>query len=95
MGTKKPKPEVVTFKTDGTLLEALKGVPNRSEFIRAAVLAALENHCPLCGGSGVLTPNRLKHWRAFIESHSLSECPDCHELKIVCPATSTRKVHKK
>jgi len=92
---KKRKPEIVTFKTDDSLLDALKAVPNRSEFIRAAVLAALENHCPLCGGSGVLTPNRLKHWRAFIKSHALKECTDCHELEIVCPAAAKRKVHKR
>ncbi len=49
------KPAIVTFKAEPSLVEALRGVPNRSAFIRAAVLAALENTCPLCGGAGILT----------------------------------------
>lgn len=76
--------EVITFKVDGQLLEAMKGIPNRSDFIRNAVLAALDSVCPVCKGTGVLTPNQRRHWGTFSKEHSLAECGDCHEVHLVC-----------
>ena len=81
---KKQKETVVTFKADSSLLLALKNLPNRSEFIRAAILAALDSYCPLCLGSGVLTPNQKRHWDEFAARHPLRECDDCHEVHLVC-----------
>ena len=54
------KQEIVTFKVDEPLWEAMKGIPNRSEFIRAAILSALDSVCPLCKGSGILTPDQRR-----------------------------------
>ena len=34
------KREIITFKVDDALRKALQSVPNRSEFIRSAILAA-------------------------------------------------------
>jgi len=82
--TEKSKTEIVTFKADGNLLEALKGVHNRSEFIRNALLAALENTCPLCGGSGQLSVQQRKHLETFRKDHAFKECRGCKEIKIVC-----------
>ena len=87
--------EIVTFKADKSLLDALAGMSNRSEFIRSAVLAALENLCPLCKGRGLLTPNQKNHWRAFATDHGLAECGDCHELHLVCPTRPHRNVHRR
>lgn len=78
------KSEIITFKVDETLIEAMRGIENRSGFIRAAILAALDSTCPLCGGSGILTPNQRDHWQTFCRDHSLTECADCHELHLVC-----------
>jgi len=75
---------VITFKADVSLLEALQRMPNRSDFIRAAILSALHNHCPLCRGTGLLTPNQKTHWEAFRQSHALRECAECHEVHLVC-----------
>jgi len=58
----KHKDEIVTFKADRSLLEAMRGIPNRSAFIRQAILAALDSACPLCRGTGVLTPDQRRHW---------------------------------
>ena len=80
----KRKSEIITFKADESLLEALHGVPNRSSFIRSAVLAALNSTCPLCMGSGILTPNQQKHWRTFAGSHEVRECDECNETHLVC-----------
>lgn len=87
------KSEIVTFKADEALLRALQGVPNRSEFIRNAVLAALDNTCPLCRGRGALTSNQKRHWSEFISSHHLRECDDCHEVHVVCDRRPRTSVH--
>ncbi|MBN2566159.1 MAG: CopG family transcriptional regulator [Candidatus Eisenbacteria bacterium] len=76
--------EVVSFKADGALLEALQGVRNRSAFIRDAILAALDSTCPLCSGSGTLTPNQMKHWQELAADHSIERCEHCSEIRIVC-----------
>ncbi|UCD64239.1 MAG: CopG family transcriptional regulator [Candidatus Zixiibacteriota bacterium] len=80
----KKKSEIVTFKVDQSLLEAMQGIPNRSSFIRSAVLAALDSTCPLCAGTGILTPKQQGHWDGFRESHAVEECSDCHERHLVC-----------
>lgn len=79
------KQEIITFKVDDALSEALKGVSNRSEFIRKAILSAMENVCPLCMGTGIMQPHQRKHWEAFMESHSLERCTDCESMHLVCP----------
>jgi hypothetical protein len=84
---------VVTFKTDESLIEALKAVPNRSEFIRTAILAALDSQCPLCGGRGTLTPNQKRHWETFSEYHVFEECDDCHEVRITCCGNQAAGAH--
>lgn len=85
MSKKTPtKANIITFKADEALLDALRGVENRSEFIRLAVLAALDNTCPLCKGRGLLTPNQMDHWKSFNNDHGLEECDDCHEFRLVC-----------
>ena len=92
MGGKKE--QVISFKADASLIEAMKGVENRSDFIRSAILTALDNRCPLCMGSGIISPNQKKHWLQFCESHSVVECDDCHELHLVC-SNSKKKTAKR
>lgn len=78
------KDEVITFKVDGALAEELRSIPNRSEFIRQAVQAALQFECPLCHGSGTLTANQIKHWRAFTAHHHVETCDVCGESYLTC-----------
>ena len=78
------KTEVVSFKADATLLDAMRGVANRSEFIRTAILAALDSTCPLCSGAGTLTPNQMRHWNDLASDHFVEECEDCREVRLVC-----------
>jgi hypothetical protein len=80
------KQEIITFKVDEPLLAAMNGMPNRSEFIRAAILSALDSVCPLCKGSGIMSPDQRKHWVKFAEHHALEECDDCHAVHLVCEA---------
>ncbi|HOF39726.1 MAG TPA: ribbon-helix-helix domain-containing protein [Candidatus Hydrogenedentes bacterium] len=80
------KQEIITFKVDEGLSQAMQGIGNRSEFIRRAILAALENVCPLCLGAGTLSPEQRKHWDHFATTHNVEQCEDCHALRIVCMA---------
>ena len=93
MPTTKRKGEIITFKADDSLLDAMKGVPNRSEFIRTALLAALDSVCPVCRGTGVLTPDQRTHWRAFADAHTVEECDHCHEVQFVCTGARATRPH--
>ena len=78
------KQSIITFKVDDELLGAIKNIPNRSEFIRTAILDALGSVCPLCNGSGMLSKNQKRHWDDFSADHTLKLCNDCNENIIVC-----------
>jgi hypothetical protein len=80
----KRKQEIITFKVDEGLFKAIEGVPNRSEFIRGAITAALGSVCPLCNGTGMLNPRQKTHWETFAVDHSVERCEDCHERFLVC-----------
>ena len=80
----KKKEGIITFKVDEDLFKVIKDIPNRSEFIRAAIIAALGSVCPLCNGSGMLTPNQKRHWDDFAVDHWVQECKDCHESILFC-----------
>ena len=82
MGTKKEA--IITFKVDSDLADALKAIPNRSEFIRTVMRDALGMKCPLCNGSGVLSPCQQTHWDRFSRSHGLEECGDCAKVHLIC-----------
>ena len=78
------KSAVITFKAEDELLAALEKVPNKSQFIRAAMLNALEETCPLCGGAGFLNERQLKHWKSFEREHLIHRCGRCDGLEIEC-----------
>lgn len=82
--TEPKKHDIVTFKVDAELREALERLPNRSEFIRSAIRAALKGTCPLCRGTGTLTAEERRHWGAFVQHHVVRTCGDCHASHLVC-----------
>lgn len=86
MATLAGKQQIITFKAEEALVEAMDAIPNRSEFIRSAILAALDGVCPMCHGTGVLNPNQQRHWREFSETHHVQPCDDCDEGRLVCIA---------
>lgn len=78
------KTEVISFKADEELAALLKHIPNKSDFIRNAVLEHMQNTCPLCQGTGLISVAQRAHWDKFTKTHSVEECQDCHELYIKC-----------
>ncbi|UCG61068.1 MAG: CopG family transcriptional regulator [Candidatus Zixiibacteriota bacterium] len=91
----KRKSEIVTFKADESLLDAMEGIPNRSSFIRSAVLAALDSTCPLCSGTGILSPSQRGHFDSFLEDHAVEKCSDCDEIHLVCSRKPAKAGHGK
>jgi len=87
------KEQIITFKVDESVSEAMQGIPNRSEFIRAAILAALDSVCPLCKGTGILTPDQRRHWESFAATHSIEECAECEATYLVCNAAGQDLIH--
>ncbi len=83
--------EVITFKADPALAELIKGVRNRSEFIRSAVLAALDSVCPSCQGTGVLTPHQKEHWEKLARDIEMKDCDDCDDKVAVVKKKRGRK----
>lgn len=78
------KERVITFKVDEDLAESLDMVPNRSDFIRGAIEAALENKCPLCHGRGSLSTSQQKHLEDFLDRHPLKKCGECNTVHFTC-----------
>ena len=89
-----PKDSIVSFKAEPSLVDALRAIPNRSAFIRSAILVALENLCPLCQGTGILTPEQKNHWKRFAQDHAVQECGECHEWHLVCGRDSACGGHE-
>lgn len=83
MGSGK-KEKIFSFKVGLELADMLQAVPNRSEFIRSALTAALTNLCPLCQGRGHLTEEQRGHWDAFRVHHELTRCEKCQAVHLVC-----------
>ena len=71
---------VITFKVDKDLKSLLESVPNRSAFIRSAILAAAEQTCPMCQGSGMLTEHQKNHWQKFTNDHDVINCKSCQAM---------------
>ena len=78
------KDEVITFKASASLAEAIRRMPNRSEFIRAAILSAMDHACPLCQGTGIMTPEQKRHWESFSRDHRVAHCGDCDAIYLEC-----------
>lgn len=78
------KEQVITFKVDKKLQDALNMVPNKSEFIRNSILEALGNKCPLCGGSGILSEAQKVHMNEFLRHHKIEKCSECNQILFRC-----------
>jgi hypothetical protein len=80
------KTATITLKVDPAFAEIIDRLPNKSEFIRNAILGALENTCPLCQGTGVLSPEQKEHWESFTQHHLVKTCESCRAVYLECDA---------
>lgn len=72
------KSTLVAVKIDAELAAILDAMPNKSEFIRTALRARLDDLCPLCAGTGLRPSQPLEH-RSGRHLHALprARCGDC------------------
>ena len=75
--TKPQKSQIVAFKVEEELAEFLDKLPNKSEFIRRAILAQFGMTCPLCTGSGVVPRGIHDHYKPVIAAENHRPCEKC------------------
>lgn len=74
---KAPK-QIVAFKVDSELAAVLDAMPNKSEFIRAAVQSRLATACPLCRGTGIAPFGGVSdELTKLVQQHPLVVCAGC------------------
>ncbi len=73
----KTKSQIVAFKVEDELAEFLNNLPNKSDFIRKAILAQFGMTCPLCIGSGVVPRGVHQHFTPIIDEHNTRPCEKC------------------
>lgn len=72
------KQTVVSFRVDQHLAEVLNQLPDKSAFIREAILKRFHAACPVCQGRGVL-PQVISDWLAKqMPTYESVECHCCH-----------------
>src|SRR5262245_42730144 len=77
MPRKAPKTAVVAFKVEAELADILNELPNKSAFIRRAIVAQLSMACPVCGGTGVLPKGLHDHFARVLPSLNHLSCEGC------------------
>ncbi len=75
------KTKMVAFKVEPALAEFLENLPNRSLFIRQAILAQFGMTCPLCTGSGVTPRGVGEHFEPVLAAHRSVGCRSCGKLE--------------
>ena len=85
--TKPQKSQIVAFKVEEELAEFLDKLPNKSEFIRRAILAQFGMTCPLCTGSGVVPRGIHDHFKAVIAAENRRPCEKC-KAEVAIPLTA-------
>jgi hypothetical protein len=74
---KAQKSQIVAFKVEPELADFLDKLPNKSEFIRKAILAQFAMNCPLCTGTGVVEKGIHDHFEPVIAAHNSRPCEKC------------------
>ena len=74
---KSQKKQIVAFKVEDDLADFLDKLPNKSEFIRKAILAQFGMTCPLCTGTGVVDKGLHDHFKPVIVAHTSRPCEKC------------------
>jgi hypothetical protein len=74
---KAQKSQIVAFKVEEELAAFLDNLPNKSEFIRKAILAQFGMTCPLCTGSGVVPRGVHDHYKPVIAERNARPCEKC------------------
>lgn len=74
---KQPKSQIVAFKVEEELARFLNKLPNKSAFIRKAIVAQLGMACPLCTGAGVVPRGIHDHYAPVLQKNNARKCDGC------------------
>src|SRR5262245_6424842 len=77
MQRKSPKTAVVAFKVEEELADFLNQLPNKSAFIRKAIVAQMSMACPLCHGSGQVSRWVHDHYLPLLSNFTHRNCDGC------------------
>lgn len=66
--SKNQKTRNLSVKVESELADFLNSLPNRSEFIRFAIVDLLRMKCPLCAGTGVVRISIGTHFIPIIDA---------------------------
>lgn len=83
----KAKSRMVAFKVEDELADFLDNLPNKSDFIRKAILAQFGMTCPLCVGSGVVSRGVHDHYLPIVAEHNQRPCEKC-KMMVEIPLTA-------
>ena len=81
------KSEIVAFKVEAELARFLNDLPNKSDFIRKAILAQFGMTCPLCTGTGVVPRGLHDHYKPVLTAHTQRACDKC-KLPVELPLSA-------
>jgi len=74
---KSPKSQIVAFKVEAELADFLNKLPNKSAFIRKAIVSQLGMACPLCTGTGVVPRGIHEHYAPVLLKNNSRRCDGC------------------
>lgn len=77
------KTKVVAFKVEEDLASFLDSLPNKSEFIRRAILEQFGMTCPLCTGSGVVARGVGEHYTPVLNGNNEVVCQMCKTAEML------------
>src|SRR6185295_15270988 len=77
MQAERSKHRIVTFKAEEDLASFLDSMPNKSDFIRKALLAALLEPCPVCHGKGSVPRSLRRDLETIFASEKFIPCSFC------------------
>ncbi|QVL33670.1 hypothetical protein KIH39_07110 [Telmatocola sphagniphila] len=77
MARKTNKTQIVAFKVEEDLADFLNKLPNKSDFIRKAIVAQFGMECPLCSGTGVVPCGIHNHYKQVITDNNTHPCEKC------------------
>jgi hypothetical protein len=77
MARRAPKTQIVAFKVEEQLAAFLNKLPNKSAFIRKAIVAQLGMACPLCQGAGTVPRGLHAHYSPVLAKNNIRKCDKC------------------
>lgn len=77
------KSRTVAVKVEEEIADFLDRLPNKSDFIRQAILAQFRMACPLCTGSGTVPRGLGDHFAPVVQRNRGKKCEKCGRADVI------------